>query len=100
MDSLLRLSIKGKSAGRTKGVSGIPSPHKPGIAPEIFCFHSIITHPFGYHLGDEFFQDCFRGIFERNSLVPRLRDDVFGSMNGRVKAIASLFSGGRVEAFA
>jgi hypothetical protein len=26
-----------------------------------------------------------------NSLVARLRDDVFGSMNGRVKAIASLF---------
>ena len=26
-----------------------------------------------------------------NRLVPRLRDDVFGSMNGRVKAITSLF---------
>ena len=25
-----------------------------------------------------------------NSLVPRLRDDVYGSMNGLVKAIASL----------
>jgi hypothetical protein len=28
---------------------------------------------------------------ECNSLAPRLRDYVFGSMNGRVKAIASLF---------